>query len=67
MQYTMSAALSGFLNPQYLWYDPGNSIAEASCRLIVRAVLVWYGWLSEASQNLIVEHCCTLWTMNDMD
>ena len=23
MQYTMSAALSGFLKPQYLWYEPG--------------------------------------------
>jgi len=22
MQYTISAALSGFLKPQYLWYEP---------------------------------------------
>lgn len=34
MQYTMSAALSGFLNPQYLWYDPGENVAEEVSRLL---------------------------------
>lgn len=37
MQYTMSAALSGFLKPQYLWYEPEmNNVTEDEWVIMIR-------------------------------